>query len=78
MTLFGHQGNDFNRNVSEWNQQIRGRETRKGQLEERERLRPDYHRAVELMEHHLVHVGQALRFEPPAGPGKDLARELLL
>ncbi len=38
----------------------------------------DAERAVQLMEHHLVHVEQALAFEPPAGPRKDLARELLL
>ncbi|MBO9538592.1 GntR family transcriptional regulator [Herbaspirillum sp.] len=38
----------------------------------------DVARAVELMEHHLLHVEQALMFEPPSGPRKDLLRELLL
>lgn len=38
----------------------------------------DVVRAVELMEHHLLHVEQALMFEPPSGPRKDLLRELLL
>lgn len=38
----------------------------------------DVARAVELMEHHLMHVEQALMFEPPSGPRKDLLRELLL
>jgi DNA-binding GntR family transcriptional regulator len=38
----------------------------------------DVERAVELMQHHLEHVEQALMFEPPAGPRKDLLRELLL
>ncbi len=38
----------------------------------------DVERAVELMGHHLQHVEQALMFEPPSGPRKDLLRELLL
>lgn len=37
----------------------------------------DVERAVELMEHHLLHVEQALAFEPKSGPRKDLLRELL-
>ena len=37
----------------------------------------DTERAIELMEHHLLHVDQALAFEPKAGPRKDLLRELL-
>jgi DNA-binding GntR family transcriptional regulator len=34
--------------------------------------------AVELMTHHLLHVEQALKFEPETDPKKDLAKELLL
>ena len=37
----------------------------------------DVEKAVELMEHHLLHVEQALAFEPKSGPRKDLLRELL-